>query len=144
MPERADAILKSIKSLNRPMIERFMSYVVEELKAQIADGTENEIQTIKKLTIATGVKALIQHALGSVYSNAIANKDDNKLLIFMRARNMYSSRSNNEQVAIVKNTIRWFIAKHRITKRKNTISLLTLFFALYILMLSFDTIDGKQ
>lgn len=133
------------KSLNKGIIARVISQLVDTATSQTDAGTDNRLIVRRDGTeIYAGLKLLVSNITRCTYANALSSKTldiNNKLDIFGATKNLFSAhQTNNKLLDNTKLSIAYFIERNNISHRVNTVSALTTTVALYICLMGFEFI----
>lgn len=139
--------IKIVISLNknlRPELLRsfliwFSNRSIQQYKNHLLDHVEGKDDGM----LYIGNNILISNIIQKTYRLCILDKIDlaSKLTVLEKTRNLYrTSRINDRDILIIKNSVENIINEFGIVKRESTITSLKIGFITYIMLLSFDYI----
>lgn len=121
----------------RSLLIKFSGMAIDQYRKK----THDKVEGTAEHRLLIGYRVLISNIIQKTYRECIFDKTVNmksKLEILQKARNIYrSSRIDNEDVAVIKNTVTKFVSEYSDSSRESTNASLRIAFISYILLLSF-------
>lgn len=135
----------SVSRLNTSIIRRMLSSFSDEARHQMEIGENHKVIKRRDNTeIYVGIDTLIDHLIHVIYSSAVRNNRVNinsKIAIYTNTKNIFTAaRTSNPELINVKASVAEFLKRNHVTSRESTISGLTIVLALYLTLVSFNTI----
>lgn len=139
-----DMVQKTIPRLNVSIIRRMLSAISDEAKFQSEKGTTHVTQKHGATELYIGIEALIEHIIHVIYFTAINNKQvniNNKISVYTHVKNIFSAaRTSNNELMSVRSSIDYLFRHTHVSTRESTISGLGIVLALYLTLMSFNTV----
>ena len=130
-------VASQFSNISPDMLRKILDYIVRKASLQASSGqSEDRVETGHKEIIYVGIKALFEKLI--ISSFRIVRLNDipltSKALIWNSIKNIYSSsRTSNEDVGDIKNSIMMIIEESQITPRESTKSSLRLAIIMYVI-----------
>lgn len=130
-------VASQFSNISPDMLRKILDYIVRKASLQASSGqSEDRVETGNKEIIYVGIKALFEKLI--ISSFRIVRLNDipltSKALIWNSIKNIYSSsRTSNEDVGDIKNSIMMIIEESQITPRESTKSSLRLAIIMYVI-----------
>jgi len=136
-------IVKMFPGLNVSILKRTIIVACDVANMQKTAGTQNkEVRKSDGSVRYEGFELILDKIIYSVYSQIVRDRTinmNNKLAIFAKAKSILTvHRSSNYEIIHVKESLKDFIIKNRISKREATISALINAFLIYTILISFE------
>jgi hypothetical protein len=136
-----DVAVKLNKEITSDLLMRVLSKFSEMAELQEKSGDSELITGSGSHKVLTGYKVLVYNILQKTYRQCMLDQDvdaNSKVAIINKARAIYrSSRINDPDILLIKDSTDAFISKYSKSKRDNTNISLRSAFIVYILLLSF-------
>lgn len=131
-------VVSQFPNVSKDMLRKMLNYIVDKASLQMSSGqfydtVENKAS--KEITYV-GLRVLFEKLIISAFSYVRRSNISlsNKALIWNSIKNLYSSsRTTNEDVAMIKNSVMLVIEESQITTRESTKSSLRLAVIMYVI-----------
>ncbi len=143
--EYVDIVVKLTNDITTDMFVRFLTKFSEMADVQRQRGEEQLVKGTSGKPLYVGYSVLIKTLLLKTYGICMRDKDvdmKSKVSIIRKVINIYkSSRTSNNDVVAIKQSVKRIVLHYSNSKRESTNSSMRIAFIIYIMLLSFKSMQ---